>query len=218
MTELTFAQLLRPDKALIFRIVHVDNVPRILDQGVHCRSGANVAPNYVQIGNSELIEKRRSRAVPISPHGTLSDYVPFYFTPASPMLLNIKTGWGGIRQRGNHEIVVLLSSLSRLAELGVPFVCTDRHAYLAAASFFSNLDGLVAIDWPSLQQRQFKKDPNDPEKFERYQAEALVHKHVPVGALIGLACYNQAVQSRLVADVSSRNLNLQVAARPAWFF
>ncbi len=215
---MTLLELLKADRGLIFRIVHVDNIPWLLDHGVHCRSGAVVAPSYVQIGNSELIEKRRNRDVPISPNGTLGDYVPFYFTPASPMLLNIKTGWGGIRQRSNDEIAILVSSLPRLVEVGAPFVFTDRHAYLTAASFFSNLTDLNVLDWASLQQKRFKKDPNDLEKFERYQAEALVHKHLPLDALIGIACYSELVRSRLLVETNKRGLTIQVAARPAWFF
>jgi hypothetical protein len=215
---LTLQQLLTPDKALIFRIVHVGNLQWLLDNGAHCRSSNSTASNYVQIGNAELIEKRRSRSVPIYPGGALSDYVPFYFTPASPMLFNIKTGWGGIRQRSNEEIVVLVLSLHRLIERGMPFVFTDRHAYLAAASFFSNLSDLKVLDWVALQQKRFNRDPNDPEKFERYQAEALVYRHVPIDALMGIGCYNAAVQAHIQTELNSRSLTLQVAVRPTWFF
>src|SRR3954466_10875814 len=100
---------LTPDKALIFRIVHRDNLPWILDNGLHCRNSDTFNPNYVNIGNVELIDRRNGHTVPCPPGGTLSDYVPFYFTPFSPMLLNITTGWGGITKRRNEEIVVLVS-------------------------------------------------------------------------------------------------------------
>jgi ssDNA thymidine ADP-ribosyltransferase, DarT len=105
---------LNAQKALIFRIVHRDNVPWMLDNGLHCPNSSIKDVNYVSIGNPELIGKRASRCVPCPPGGTLSDYVPFYFTPWSPMLYNIKTGWGGIRKRPNEEIVILVSSLRRL--------------------------------------------------------------------------------------------------------
>ena len=119
---------LNAQKALIWRIVHRDNLPWILDNGVHCRNSATQAPNYVNIGNEELIDKRAHRVVPVGPGGTLSDYVPFYFTPFSPMMYNIKTGYGGIRKRSNEEIIILVSSLHRVHQMGVRFVFTDRHA------------------------------------------------------------------------------------------
>ena len=82
-------------KALIFRVTHRDNVPWMLRNGLHSRKSATQDERYVAIGNQELIDKRHERAVPVQPGGTLSDYVPFYFTPYSPMLYNIRTGWGG---------------------------------------------------------------------------------------------------------------------------
>src|SRR3954470_12772585 len=90
---------LSPEKALVFRITHIANVPWILANGLHCRSSAMQDPNFVEIGNPDLIGKREHWAVPVPPGGRLSDYVPFYFTPYSPMLYNIKTGWNGIPKR-----------------------------------------------------------------------------------------------------------------------
>jgi len=120
---------LNPTKALIFRITHRSNVPWILDHGVHCRNSANVDPNYVNIGNVDLIQKRHYHPVRHAMGGTLSDYVPFYFTPFSPMMYNIKTGWNGIKQRQNDEIVFLVSSLFGVSDLQLPFLFTDMHAY-----------------------------------------------------------------------------------------
>ena len=180
-------------KALIFRIVHRDNIPWILDHGLHCKNAEVLDPNYVEIGNVDLISKRDRHPVAPPPSGTLSGYVPFYFTPFSPMMFNIKTGWGGIRKRENGEIVILVSSLRTLHQKNIPFLFTDRHAYLVAAQFFSDLARLDQIDWDMLQRRDFRNDPEDPSKKERYQAEALVHKYLPIDALLGLVCYNDAV-------------------------
>ena len=81
------------EKALIFRIVHRDNIPWILDNGLHCNNSKVRDPNFVEIGNKELISKRAKHPIVSQPGGMLSDYIPFYFTPFSPMLYNIKTGW-----------------------------------------------------------------------------------------------------------------------------
>ena len=77
------ALTLNANSAHVFRITHRENVPWILDNGMYARNGAKFDPNCRNIGNVDLIDKRARRKVPIPPGGTLSDYVPFYFTPYS---------------------------------------------------------------------------------------------------------------------------------------
>lgn len=209
--------LTRP-RALIFRITHVDNVPWLLANGVQCRSSRLVDPNYVNIGNLELIEKRQSRVVPIPPGGTLSDYVPFYFTPFSPMLYNIKTGHNGIVRRSMGDIVILCSSLPTLLAHGIRFVFSDRHAYLSLARFSSSLEDLDRIDWAGLQRRDFARDPENPEKFERYQAEALVSRQLPCNALDGIICSTDVRRAQTAAWVAAAGHSFEVLTRPDMFF
>jgi hypothetical protein len=209
---------LNAQKALIFRIVHRGNIPWILEHGIHCGSSAMRDPNYITIGNADLIAKRTSRNVPVHPHGTLENYVPFYFTPYSPMLLNIKTGHNGITRRANEDIVILVSSLHRLQELQLPFVFSDRHAFLQTARFSDDLADLDRIDWRILQERNFKRDINDLQKMDRYQAEALVFRRVPAEALLGATCYSANAASALEAEVRKRNINLRVLVKPTWYF
>jgi hypothetical protein len=209
---------LNPEKALIWRIVHRDNLPWILDNGLHCANSPTQDPNYVAIGNADLIGRRKHRVVPIVPGGTLADYVPFYFTPFSPMMYNIYTGRGEVPKRSNEEICILVSKLSRVKEKGVQFVFTDRHAYPQLARFFNKLEHLGEIDWPLLQARNFKRNPDDPEQIERYQAEALIHEHLPVDALIGVICYTDAVKTKIEKQVQQRGLTLDVKTIPRWYF
>ena len=126
--------VLNPQKALIFRATHRDNLPWILEHGLHAQNGDLSDPNFQNIGNRELIARRTTRSVPIAPEGTLSDYIPFYFTPWSMMLYNIYTGHN-VTRVPNEEIVFLISSLRRIAELSIPFVFTDQHAFLRTTSF-----------------------------------------------------------------------------------
>jgi hypothetical protein len=209
---------LNPDKALIFRITHRDNVRWIVENGLHCKRSEIVDPNFVSIGNPELICKRQYRSVDIPPGGTLSDYIPFYFTPFSPMMYNIKTGFAGITRRSNQEIVILVSSLHKVAAEGGSFVFSDRHAYLQTARFFADTADLNQIDWPILQARDFRRDPDDIGKVERYQAEALVRRHMPVSWLKGILCYNQAVKEGLDGLLGERDMNLKVVVAPRWYF
>jgi hypothetical protein len=208
---------LNPEKALIFRITHIANVPWMLDHGLHCRNSPEIDPGFRPIGNQDLISRRHHRIVPVPPGGTLSDYVPFYFTPYSIMLYNIKTGYGGVPKVPNNEIVILVSSLRKVAEMGIGFVFTNQHAYPLAAEYFNTLDDLARVDWPLLQSRDFQHNPEDPGKKERYQAEALVHRDLPVSGLLGIGCHSATAQQALQAELKNRNLSLEVVIRPRWY-
>ena len=209
---------LTPAKALIFRIVHRDNVSWLLDNGVHCPGSTVRCATYVNIGNSDLIDKRSRRMLPNPPGGILSDYAPFYFTPCSPMFLNIKTGRGGVRSRRNEEIVVLASSLNAVRNAGIDFIFSDRNAFLSAARFSSNMKDLAWIDWVSLQSKDFRRDPERPDKFEMYQAEALIHGVLPANVLLGIGCFNEATMTTISSLVSDRGLSIKVLTKPGWYF
>ena len=211
------SQDLKREAARIFRVTHIDNVPWILRNGIHCQNSSLLDPNFREIGLPDLIQTRKSRIVPVHPGGTLADYVPFYFTPWSPMLYKLKTGHG-VRQVPMSEIVILISSLGRLAEVGATFLYTDRHASLQAAVFNSNLDGLDCVDWKGLQSRDFKHDPDQPDKLERYQAEALVYRVVPLEALLLIACHGGPQRLALENHISRTGVSMRVVERPAWYF
>jgi len=148
----------------------------------------------------------------------LGDYVSFYFTPWSVMMSNIRTGHNGVTKRANDEIVILVSSLRRLEELGARFVFTNGHAYVEESEHFDSLSDLDKIDWELLQSRDFKRDPEDPGKLVRYQAEALVHRHVPISALLGIACYDEIVGKSIRCQAHTREMSINVKAIPNWYF
>ncbi|HSX50426.1 MAG TPA: DUF4433 domain-containing protein [Cellvibrio sp.] len=212
-----YSASLNPNKALIFRIVHKDNIPWILKNGLHCGNDVNQSPHWVHIGNPELIEKRARHPVPAGVGGVLNDYVPFYFTPFSPMMANIHSG-RSVKQHPNAEIVILVSNLYRVRQLNLNYIFSNSHAYYNWANFYTDLKDLDKIDWKILQARDFKRDPNDPAKFERYQAEALVHRHCPVSALEGIVCYTDSVKSQIETWLIQHNIQLPVHARSGWYF
>jgi ssDNA thymidine ADP-ribosyltransferase, DarT len=208
------SKLLKPEQAYIFRIIHRRNLPDLLDHGCLCRNCVQ-SLSYVDIGNQELIARRNERQVPCAPHGTLSDYVPFYFTPYSPMLYNIKTGYG-VPQQPISDILILVSSLRLIASKGIPFVYSDRHAYLRTALFANELSELaLRIAWKALQDRDFSK--SDVDRFEKYQAEALVYKHVPLDAMHAIMCHNDSVKADVEKAAVDKGINIKTVTRPSWY-
>ncbi len=134
------------------------------------------------------------------------------------MLFKIVTGHGNVGMVARHDIVIFVASLRDLAAQGMRFLLTDHHASLALAQFTSNLEGLKRVDWPILQASDFRHGDDDPGRHERYQAEALVHRHLPVAACDRLVCYGRQKQAQLVGEMARRGLNLDVDVHPDWFF
>ena len=158
----------------------------------------------------DLIQKRTQRIVPTGPGGTLDHYIPFYFTPCSMMLYNIRTGWNNMTRRTPQELVFFVASLRSLAAHGISFVFSDRHAILSLAMFSTSLNDIDHLGWQYWQQRDFRRDSDRPEKTELYQAEALVHRHLPPAHLNGIVCsdadskYPPAKPGALVVSRSKR--------------
>jgi ssDNA thymidine ADP-ribosyltransferase, DarT len=213
----SYVNLLNPTRALVFRITHRDNLLWVLENGLHAGTSSVRSAVWVSIGSDELINKRATHPVQIPPYGVLNDYVPFYFTPFSVMMKNIHSG-RSVPRRANSDIVILVSSLSRIQELGLPFLFTDSHAYYTWANYYNNLADLDKVDWKILQARDFRRDPDDLAKFERYQAEVLVHRHCPVEAILGLVCYNAEAETVINQHLEAKALRLKVIARPNWYF
>jgi hypothetical protein len=85
------------------------------------------------------------------------------------------------------------------------------------SSFFRDASDLDRIDWDLLNRKDFRRDPEDPGKLDRYQAEALVLGYVPVTAILGIACYDRDTDQRLEAMLTDADQRVPVRTRPDWY-
>lgn len=207
-------KFLTAKNAYIWRVVRRSDMHWLIEKGLY--SGNNIQPddNYKTMGSEELITKRNTRLVPIGNQGVLNDYIPFYFTPFSPMMYNIHTGYNGITQVHNNDVIILVASLNDLQDIN--FVFTDRHAYLAYANFYSDLEHLNNIDWDILQKCDFRRD--NRERYERYQAEALIPKHLPVKRLRAILCYNESAKLEIESYLRQHDLDVTVEVAQYMYF
>ena len=97
-------------------------------------------------------------------------------------------------------------------------IFTDSHAFMQTARFFDDMAALNVIDWEVLRLRDFTRDADDPGKTSRYQAEALVFKHLPVNMLKGIACYDVHTRDKVTAMVRDAGVDLKVLAKPGMYF
>ena len=133
------------------------------------------------------------------------------------MLYNIVTGYG-IERVPREEIVVFVVSLRHLAEREIDFVFTNQHALRAPARYFRDLADLDEVDWELLQRQDFQRNDEDPGKTDRYQAEALVWKHVPLDVLSGICCYDEVTQSGVQKAAEQADAQVRTAVRPLRYF
>ncbi len=211
--------MINVNKAFCFRITHRDNLPHILTHGVLTKNHPNADPNFVSIGNLEIIDVRSTTSVRIQGLGNIGDYVPFYFTPRSLMLFNIITGYYAPKfpRRKKEEIIVIRCLIQDLAKRPKWFF-TDGQANDGETSHFSDINKLDKIDWTSIQNSKFSKSDGDYDRQRRYQAEFLVHESVPTNLIEAICVYNESMAVWVKSLISQAGLNIPVHIHKPYFF
>jgi hypothetical protein len=134
------------------------------------------------------------------------------------MLYKILNGHG-VTKVSSRELVLLGSSIDLLERFDARFVFTDRHANSAFARFFSNRSDLHHIDWDILQRSDFKNDPvRDNSKIDRYMAELLVYRHVPLQAIGAVICSCEPTRIQVESLCRDHQLPLTTLTREQFFF
>ncbi len=206
-----------PVPTYIYRMIHIDNLARILAEGYINAPNSSTDAAYIPIGETSLILQRGDKQINIEPFGTFKDYVSFYFGPRSPMLFCIQNGYD-VPRLSPEKIIYLVSSIENLVESDCKFVFTDGHAYAAFTEYFNDLSDLSKIDWPTVLSKRWNSTSSDPDRKRRKSAECLVKKQVPIEALIAIGVYN-SVSSAYIVSNSQQNLSsLPINIKPEWYY
>jgi hypothetical protein len=204
-----------PDKVWLYRIVHLENVSYILNKGLYTKNHADADPNYINIGDNKLIQQRNDYPVGVNPpNGVLGNYVPFYFGPLSPMLLNIKTGHRGIAQRHQEDIVYICCNLQAIINDCAEWCFTDGHAKDALTTFYNHIESLDNIDFNLVKERYWSNTEDYTDKMRKKQAEFLVKSSVQVSCIQNIVVYNEKTSLVIKQLVDSLQLNIKVWVNP----
>ncbi len=207
-----------PNPVYVYRITHYNNLPFILQNGLCCRNHAIQDPHYVNIGHRSLIDLRGRRPVPIAPFGVLNDYIPFYFTKRSPMLYLIHKHNVPDYTGDQSEIIYLVTSVEKIGQANLNFVFTDRHAKLNIANFYNRVADLHDVDWNVIKSDRWNNTKSDFDRQERKQAELLVHQHVPIDVMLGIACYSDTILRIISQQIQQASLAIPTAIRRTWYY
>jgi hypothetical protein len=198
------------ERIKVFRMVHIENIPHILQYGITHKRSPNANPNFVSIGDTSLIDTRSSKIVrvdngdifnPNAPQITLGNYIPFYFGVKMPMLYVMQTG-GNFVERATppEQVIYLVCLLRNIIDYNYTFYFTDGHATDNLTSFYdsSKIDELsTLVDWTSVKAPYWARQENLNTKRKK-QAEFLVMGEIPSSSIYKFGCYNEAAKLKLV--------------------
>jgi hypothetical protein len=202
-----------------YHITHVENLASIVACGQLDCDRACIAARHSPVGiaHSSLKAQRARTDVEVAAGGTLADYVPFYYAPRSPMLAAIWYGNVPEYEGSQEEIVHLVGSVDQMAEPG-RFVVVNRHPVNPLAEQFDDFAALDDLDWPLMKAKYWRDTDEDGDRKYRRQAEFLVHRRVPIEAVILVGAMTRAVADRAAAMLAGMANPPPVIVRGGWYY
>ena len=206
----------------VVRFMHSDNLDTCLRRGgLHAPTCMPQDGLPYRLTHSVEVQERRAGVnVPCGPGGVIHDYVPFYFGPLSPMLLNLKTGRVAGYTEGQEPLIYLVSNCQRIAESGTRFVFTDGHGLAAYTSWFDNLADLDKVDWQIVNQRYWSSTTDDMDRQRRKQAEFLVRGSCDWALIEEIVVISAEIAERLDRILRDFPAEVQrpVVVRAGWYY
>ncbi|MBC6411175.1 MAG: DUF4433 domain-containing protein [Ekhidna sp.] len=193
----------------IYRILHIENIPHILDNGVTHKDSKNANPDFIGIGDIGLINTRSSKQVTVDNGDksntietiTLGHFIPFYFGVKMPMLYVIQQGGNFVPKPNKPEnIVYLVCSLQSIANSDLNFYFSDGHATDGFTTFYNSdkiSDLPQIIDWKAVKTPYWGGQENLKTKRKK-QAEFLVGGDISSQFIVGFGCYNETSKQKLI--------------------
>lgn len=182
----------------LYRIIHIDNIPHILKNGITHRNSPNANANYVPIGDNGLIEKRTEFQLN---NGTnLGEYIPFYFATRTPMLYVIQNGYNGVKQIPAEEIVYCVTSVEKIVKTGLEFIFTDGHAKAAISNIYNKTDIRKVnqiLDWNAINEN-FWAQKEKPDLKRKKEAEFLILGDIPFCSILEFIVSNKNAENKLI--------------------
>ena len=211
-----------PDPIWLYRFIHRDNLDLLLLRGgLHA---PNSTPDdglvYRTIHDEAVQAGRHVTAIPCGPGGTVHDYVPFYFGPRSPMLLQLNTGQVEGYDEGQEPLIYLATTVEAVQASGARFVFSDGHGLAAFTSWFDDPADFGEVDWEMVKQRYWADTLEDDDRQRRKQAEFLVHQFLDWSLIKRIAVINDTAQQLVEAVLAAHPHRHQppVKVLPNWYY
>ncbi|MEN9520324.1 MAG: hypothetical protein RLZZ381_2912 [Cyanobacteriota bacterium] len=205
----------------IYHITHIDNLSSIINSGglIACSMLKQQQARYTNIAYEQIQNRRAIKRVLCGAGGVLHDYVPFYFSPRSPMLYTINKGNVKGYRDGQNLIIHLVVEIEAIANLNLAFVYTDGHAVMDYSDFYNDLYLLNrVIDWELMKSNFWFDIPDDPNRKCRRQAEFLVHQFCPWTLVKEIGVINDDIKIKVEKILQNQKYQPSVKIYPQWYY
>ncbi|MES2387630.1 MAG: DUF4433 domain-containing protein [Bacteroidota bacterium] len=191
-----------PKTVWLYRVIHIDNLEHILRNGICTATHPLHDPNYLAIGNSAIINRRKESAIPLAAYGMLGDYIPFYFAGHSPAMYNIITGYE-VPLTSQAKLVFLCCKATDITSVCTKWCFTNGPAMIAVSDFYNDLSSLSELDWNAINAVYWKNSPEQPFMQNRKQSEFLVKDFIPASVISSIAVLNND-SYKTVTDITTK--------------
>ena len=209
------------EETFIFRIIHIDNLDYILQQNKLTTYGnADADPNYVGIGEGELINLRTNHTITTSNSGIeycpSCDFLPFYFASKSVMLYRIKTGWN-VAKVEQEKIIYFVYKLSEIIE-NVNYLFTDGHGYARITQWFDNIQYIDQLNGVDITRKWWNNTEEDGDRERRKQAEFWIENEIPLNLAKGIAVYNDNALHLAQELCTKHGRTIEIKVKPEYYY
>jgi len=200
----------------IYRIVHIENLPKLLAWGCDWAPIRAKAQGFQKkpIHHQDIMDKRERAAVCVSPGGVVADYVGFYFGPKSPMLYAVRQGKVE-GYKGQREIIYLTATAEDIEAAKLPFAFTDGHAIISYVNHYNQLTDLAKLNWNAITAQYWN---NLVDGRCRRQAEFLIKDHFPLNLLREIGVMDEPMRQKVADLFEPTNFRPLIQVHKEWYF
>ena len=204
----------------IYHITHLDNLPDLLARREILSDGliqaAGLKPRCIAHGNIKL--RRSNTPVTTCRGGNVSDYVPFYFCPRSPMLYSVHGGFVEGYPGGQSQVMHLVLDAEAIVATGEPCCHTDGHAAMQPLSFYNGVSELGKLDWAVIQDMYWRNTMEDNDRKRRKQAEFLAWQRVPWTQVSRIGVIDATMVELVTRQLAGANHRPIVEIHRDWYY
>lgn len=191
-----------------FHMTDIENLESIFQNGLLCTNEMKKRGiNHHNIASQTIQDRRSQMDVTCGNHGKIHDYVPFYLSSRTPMLLRI------IEEKNQDQawVIFFCIKIEKLESLSAVFTNASANTTIAP-TFFDNVENLDALDWGAIQDLSWKCSDSDYK--HRKMAEVLIWNGVDVMDVDKIVVYDYRAKSFVECLLKQYSLSIPVQYEP----